>query len=891
MNILNKFTLKSLSKNKKRTIVTIIGVALSAALICAVAGMLMSFKKTLIDTTIESRGNYHIRFENVPNEELKYIENNQNVKNYFYSRSLGYSYLENSQNENKPYLYLLGLDDYAIENSGLKLINGRMPENENEIALSEHIMSNGRVEFKLGDTITLNVGKRVTQDGYELDQSNPYNELDISETYINNETGEEPDDEGIDEKIIDTKQKEYKIVGFIQRPNYDTIEPFSAPGYTIITRLTKEQILQGKNANISVCLKNPGNRTEVENFEKSIINTIKEDTGKEIEIDRNTDLLRYEGNLSDTSLATLYAIVGIVIAIIVVSSVFVIRNSFSISVSEKTKQYGMMSSIGATSKQIRKSVLFEALFIGIIGIPLGIILGIIATAILVWLLNFLMKGLLTDEGSLMVYALPAEAILITVIMSGITIFLSAIIPAIRASRITPIEAIRESKDIKIKAKKVKTKKITKKVFGIGGVIAAKNLKRSRKKYRTTVVSLVVSITIFIALSSFLQDGMKMTGYYYNDYGYNIGILINSSKETKEANKEKLEIYNEIIKDFNLTDYSYSYERDGKIDINKYGSKENKEYIQHKTKLEEEIVSQNNDDAIFLGSINDSIQIVKLEKNYFSRYLKELGVKETKDTAILTDEFMYGVQDNPNRVIRLYNIKDGDNINITTDEGEKNLTITKVTNKVPMGYYSSSSVGYIYVSEESDLISNDICYLERLLINAEEPNKLESSLIDRKKEDVKYSEMSINNIEQNLEAERRVILIISIFLYGFITVITLIGVTNIFNTITTNMILRSKEFAMLKSIGMTKKEFNRMIFLESIMYGTKSLAIGIPLGLGLSYAIYRSYANSIEFGFIIPVMPIIISIIFVFVIVGLTMRYSLGKINKQNIVETIRNDNI
>ena len=886
MNILNKFTLKSLSKNKKRTIVTIIGVALSAALICAVAGMLMSFKKTLIDTTIQSRGNYHIRFENVPNEELKYIENNQNVKNYFYSRSLGYSYLENSQNENKPYLYLLGLDDYAIENSGLKLINGRMPENENEIVLSEHIMSNGRVEFKLGDTITLNVGKRVTQDGYELDQSNPYNELDISETYINNETGEETDDERIDEKIIDTKQKEYKIVGFIQRPNYDTIEPFSAPGYTIITRLTKEQILQGENANISVCLKNPGNRTEVENFEESIINTIKEDTGKEIEIDRNTDLLRYEGNLSDTSLATLYAIVGIVIAIIVVSSVFVIRNSFSISVSEKTKQYGMMSSIGATSKQIRKSVLFEALFIGIIGIPLGMILGIIATAVLVWLLNLLMEGFLTEEGSLVIYALPSEAILITVIMSGITIFLSAIIPAIRASRITPIEAIRESKDIKIKAKKVKTKKITKKIFGIGGVIAAKNLKRSKKKYRTTVVSLVVSITIFIALSSFLQDGMKMTGYYYNDYGYNIGILINSSKETKEANKEKLEIYNEIIKDFNLTDYSYSYERNGEIDINKYGSKENKEYIQKQNRADLE-----DTDGIVLEDNNDYIQIVKLEKNYFSRYLKELGVKETKDTAILTDEFMYGVQDNPNRVIRLYNIKDGDNINITTDEGEKNLTITKVTNKVPMGYYRSSSAGYIYVSEESDLISNDICYLDRLLINAEEPNKLESSLIDRKKEDVKYSEMSINNIEQNLEAERRVILIISIFLYGFITVITLIGVTNIFNTITTNMILRSKEFAMLKSIGMTKKEFNRMIFLESIMYGTKSLAIGIPLGLGLSYAIYRSYANSIEFGFIIPVMPMIISIIFVFVIVGLTMRYSLGKINKQNIVETIRNDNI
>ena len=383
----------------------------------------------------------------------------------------------------------------------------------------------------------------------------------------------------------------------------------------------------------------------------------------------------------------------------------------------------------------------------------------------------------------------------------------------------------------------------------------------------------------------------MTGYYYDDYGYNIGILINSDKETKEANKEKLEVYNEIIKDFNLTDYSYSYERDGQIDINKYGSKENKEYIQKSEQLVENINSENNDDDIILENNNDTIQIVKLEKNYFSRYLKELGVKETKDTAILTDEFMYGVQDNPNRVIRLYNIQDGDNIKITTEEGEKNLTITKVADKSPIGYYYSSSVGYIFVSEESDLISNDICYLDRLLINVEEPSKLEANLLDRKKEDVKYSEMSINNIEQNLEAERRVILIISIFLYGFITVITLIGVTNIFNTITTNMILRSKEFAMLKSIGMTKKEFNRMIILESIMYGTKSLLIGIPLGLLLSYAIYRSYAQSIEFGFTIPTVPILISIVFVFIIVGLTMRYSLNKINKQNIVETIRNDNI
>ena len=124
--------------------------------------------------------------------------------------------------------------------------------------------------------------------------------------------------------------------------------------------------------------------------------------------------------------------------------------------------------------------------------------------------------------------------------------------------------------------------------------------------------------------------------------------------------------------------------------------------------------------------------------------------------------------------------------------------------------------------------------------------------------------------------------------------SLIGVTNIFNTITTNMNLRSKEFAMLKSIGMTKKEFDRMINLESMFYGFKSLIIGITLGLGISYWIYKVVIGAdvtSGFGFLFPTKPIIISIVFIVIIVGIIMRYSLNKINKQNIIETIRNENI
>ena len=182
-------------------------------------------------------------------------------------------------------------------------------------------------------------------------------------------------------------------------------------------------------------------------------------------------------------------------------------------------------------------------------------------------------------------------------------------------------------------------------------------------------------------------------------------------------------------------------------------------------------------------------------------------------------------------------------------------------------------------------------LDDLLIYSEEDEILENTINDLIKQNENYSELAVYNYNTAVEQQKRIILVVAIFLYGFITVISLIGVTNIFNTITTNMILRSKEFAMLKSIGMTKKEFNRMIRLESIMYGLKALIIGIPLGILGSYFIYKAFALDTDFGYSLPIVPIIISIVFVFIIVGITMKYSLNKINKQNIIETIRKDNI
>lgn len=840
MNILNKFTIKSLKLNKKRTIVTIIGIMLSTALICGVAGLVASFQNSLIDWARTNDGNYHVTFKNVASDKAQYVTENQKVQDYFLSSSLGWANLEGSKATNKPYLHVLAYDKKALENYGVVLTDGRLPQNSNEIIITESVLTRARVSLKIGDTITLNIGTRKSNDDYYLNDDALYTE-DA-------------------ESIVDTKEKTYTIVGFMDTLD---VETFYSPGYSALTYMDEIP----STIDISVLYKSP---KEYEKITKDICKTLNLDFDEDIYI--NCDFLRFQGVMSDGMLRVLYAIAGVVIFIIVVSSVFVIRNSFSISVAEKNRQYGMLSSVGATSKQIRRNVIFEGMVIGLIAIPLGILLGIVAIMILLKVVNYLLADMLSGLG--FTYSINLLAVLISVAISIITIYLSCLIPARRAAKISPIESIRGNNDIKIKSKKLRTSKLTKKLFGIGGVIASKNLKRSKKKYRTTVISLVISIFIFISLSSFLTLGTKTSQFYYMDFKFNMYV-----HSLSDANKQ---IYEKISKLENVDNSAYCYQSSLDIDNIKYASEFGKKFLEN--------------DPYPTG-----IAFMVYNNEYFKKYIKEIGLKESdyKTAVILLDYDTFYNADGSKTVDRLYSLRPGDTVNVKSGDKEKTLTISKFTDVKPMGqeavYYDH---GIIVVSEDyikevfkEDVNNSDYYHLSDLFIKSSKPQELENTLNDLIKQGGDYYGLTVFNYETYMKQEQRMLLVVKIFLYGFITVITLIGVTNIFNTITTNMILRSKEFAMLKSVGMSSKEFNKMIRLESIMYGTKSLLIGIPLGILGSYGMYKAFAQGIDLGYTLPLPAIIISIVFVFIIVGITMKYSLNKINKQNIIETIRKDNI
>ena len=857
MTLLNKLTIKNLKLNKKRTIVTIIGIMLSVALITAVASMYASGIKSLIKYETSIKGDFHTAFYNVPTSDIDKFVNNRNIEKLNITEGLGYAKID-SKNEDKPYAYLKGFTKDALNNLSVRLVKGRLPENTNEIVIPTHLKTNGRLDLKLNDSITLEVGKRIDSKGSELSQSDKYQ----------NTAGEQ---------LVEMQTKTYKIVGIIERPATN-IEYYTAPGYTFITYIDSKNL----SGNVDIYAK--FTKDGVKNWDKTIANILgvsqvlfRKVYNQEIESEKLTEQLKktymfdvnkylidLETNpISSTSIGDLGKVLAIVIVIIVFTSIFCIKNSFDISITEKIRQYGMLRSIGATKKQIKRNVFYEATILGLIGIPLGIILGCLATYILIIISNYYLIDVV-QTGFKLELVFSTYAILVAIILGIITIYFSALKSATRASKVSEIDSIRNSANLKISSKKIKSPKYIKKLFGIGGVISFKNLKRNKKKYRTTIISITVSTFVFIALYSFMELAFQNVNNELKVSDFNISLSTNAINDYS---------YSKFLKTVNLSGVEdYAILRNSELSFT--GSHSSKEYLEY-------FGTKNESDA------EGHITIFAIGKKQYDKYIKSLGLNynDIKDKAILFDkQYIISYDKNNNKItknIRVYDFSKGDVI--TSTNNQLNLEIGAISSIGP-NLLKNLSNSYLIISDEMfDKIAKtnnlDIYY------KASNADKLQDELDSY----LNGESYNIDNKEENVRIMNNLFTLIAIFLYGFIIVISLIGITNIFNTITTNMELRKQEFAMLKSIGMTSKEFKRMIRLESLFMGIKSLLFGILIGIILSYLIYLSSDSDIPYK--LPIVAIIISILVVFILISLIMKYSLNKINKQNTIETIRNENI
>lgn len=884
MKLLNKLTLKNLRLNKVRTIVTIVGIMLSAALITVVSGMALSGRQTMIDAKKTWSGDYDVSLDIIDTAKIDEIRQNRNVENAYYKERLGFSKATVADNAEYGYA-VTAISENAFDGCfKLKLEKGSFPTNSNEAVVTGAFKNTDGKDVKVGDKITLELGVLKGTDGKVLGESEL---LDLSPKRFK------------ESKITDKKQKTYTITGIIENPNTRELNPSSCfEIYTVSDEESPVEAIRTKHMNklyIAYTPQSEGNylqnTADILGFKADdMSNVISDEISPEDQqtsgingYSFNTTLLAMKGyGGSDGTNVMIFSLAVIIIIIVMLASVFVIRNSFAISITEKTSMYGMLASVGATKRQIRRNVLFEGFILGLIGIPLGILLGLGVNAILIAILNSVLGDMLS--GATFVFVTPTIPIICAIVLSAVTIFLSSFFIALRASRIPPLVAIRGNKDIKVKNNKpYRTSKLTKKLFGVGGEIASKSLKRSRKKYRTTVISIVVSVAMFIAVSAFMDYGMTFTEHYYGnaDYSYMVTGIDANQAQTIEKMPE--------IENYLTVGLQYGYVS-ADVPVNECG---------------ENFLYDNADGTKSFGA-----KFLEFEHDTFVQICKELKLDYSKvkgGVLVYSEVTPYNMEnmEGTGEPMKLFGKTAPTKFTVHGNDDEGNALITgklkvsSVFDKIPesIEYVAGDGItlGESLIIGEQGVISPQLgehgCYIT-LCANTSDHTSLTSRIESMSGTGDSESYISIYDSEEIVRQFNAVMLIVGIFVYGFIGVISLIGLTNIFNTISTNMQLRSKEFASLKSIGMTKKEFNRMIRLESLMYGIKSLIIGIPLGVLGVFAIFSSFSiGSVPMSFVFPWKAILISIAAVFIVVWLIMKYSISKVNKQNIIETIRNDNI
>lgn len=948
MNLMKTLTLKNLKLNRKRTIVTIVGIILATALLSALVTLVSSFQYSVIKYQKQKGGDFHVKFSNVKMSELSEFKNNRNIESTFETMGMGFAKLNGCKNEDKPYAYVMATDEAGFERGCFNLIEGRMAKNEDEIVIPRHLKTNGRIDIKVGDEITLDIGKRYDSNTEGVISENCAYEHEA-------------------ETLTDTVTKQYKVVGIMERPGYG-MEDYSAAGYTFVTysdelavidngtkseaseadttltvysRYT-QKALRNKDAvtadiiGVDEKLFAKANNSSVEMSAEESDRFLKEMENAKYDIYINGFLISYECVFPiDGTFKALFTVAAVVALIIILTSVYCIKNSFNISITEKIRQYGMLASVGATRRQIKSSVKTEAAMLGVVGIPVGTMSGILASLILVKVVNALSAGWLNFALS---FHTSLPALILAVILSIATIYFSATGSARRAAKVTPLEAIRNTKEIKIKSSKLKTPAIIGRIWGIGGVISYKNIKRNNKKYRTTVTSIVICSVTFIVISYFMSMAFSVVGMSYASADYNIGINMSCKKELDIEKLSELLSGIEGAKDY-LVGAGYYFDVDKPEYIKEYG----------------EYCGQLYDDS---EDVSQEFLITVLNDKSYDKYASDAGIKNADTGAILVNKGTFDVYNEKSskyvkEEMELYKYKAGDTIecgyNVYDDassddnaaegdtesstddnnavEGDTesgtednsgyvdeetinngvrktvDVTIAGVTDKVPIGYKGYGNTTLLFMNQKgfeslwADGKSNELkpghaSYSAYVV--AENADEYQDTFEKETEENPEYSQISfyVSNMDKQMRDEKSLFTLLGVFAYGLIVVIALIGITNIINTLSTGMELRSREFATLRSIGMTDKQFAGMVRLESVFISVKALVIGVPLGILISYLLCVMM-NRMDDAIIYepPYKAIILCIVVVIMLIYAIMKLSMTKLRHNNIIETIKNENL
>ena len=578
-------------------------------------------------------------------------------------------------------------------------------------------------------------------------------------------------------------------------------------------------------------------------------------------------------------------IIIIVTVLVVICTIATVYNAFSISISERKKQFGILNSIGATKSQIIKLVFIEAFIVSVIAIPIGIVCGTISIDLVFrFIQRFFENSFIADMNLRVVY--NPYIIIGSILIVLITIGISAILPAITAAKISPLEAIKNSSNLKIG--KVKDSKIVRFIFKTEGVLAYKNLRRNKKKFRITLFSLIISVVIFISFSGFMKLFIKANQVQSSQMNYDLYLYKNGFAEDDKFINELKKVKG--IENFSINNEYSIGTNVGENNINKGYKELIEKYFTKENKNDEVVYNFSNSLFFFPG--DEAISKLKLKTGKFD---KETAIKEN---GIILRNKSYYEEPGKKGDVSLTNYKVGDIIDAyEIGYDEKNdkeiietvkLKVLATTEDLLPGQLSSSYMGldFITYDEVGQKLGFNI-NKGRMYIST---NKEENTRKAIKEIAEKYGYTVNDEIEYARKNEQSM-MAMKVFVYGFVSVISLVSITNIVNTISTNINLRKRELAIIKSIGVTPSGFNKMIYLESLLYGALSLIYGIPIGMGITILMNKTLGDVINLGMVIPWNAIIISFVGIFIITFIASYIPMKKINKENIIDSIRQESI
>ncbi len=903
MNILHTYTRRALRKNRTRTWVTIIGIVLSMALLTAVIEGAYSGLVYMRGVTTEDTGDWHACFTALDAKQADSLEEQPFVKDVVASwQTIGYEARSTNTARQPIFVDALTGDTPMIET---RIIRGRMPENGHEIILSTafyNFAAESDLEaFDVGKTVTLSIGTRVDPDGKPLTEYDPLWE---------------------EESVVDARDMTFTVVGVYRSMDQSV-------GGTGFRALTKGAGTGDSTAFITV--RHPY-------FFKS---TMRSQTFSE-NWRSNTSLMRLYGSFgSDTIMSVLYGFTAILVVLVMFGSISLIYNAFSISVSERTRQFGILKSIGATKKQIRASVRYEALVLSAIGIPIGLIVGCAGIGITLFAIRGTFARLMPNTATQMRLTLHPTALLITAAIALITVLISAAVPARRAAKLQPIDAIRQSADIRTKAREVRTSKLTEKLFGFEGTMGAKNFKRNKKGYRAAVLSLFMSIVLFISASSFCTYLTDMVKTVSDSSNVDVFLEVPASVASETADRLKSvegvtrTAYtmrdNGDINGFTadaalLTDAFFSVPSHGGRDEN------GQTYVPvNVVYLDDESFtalcrSSGVDPAPYFAAdcaygvlVNADITEAVYESSGIRHFRYDLFRSDALPASVSTQKIRARegtvwayVWDDEAEETKVAYYPEAYAMRMQEEQGERytDMLDPAMAERIVPVSDALETVEYPFdrfVKTDDFSLASDrasVVYpfsrlpeslrtegYAMIFFAARDHKALMKTAMELLEASDSLKGSYAGDVAEQREQSRMIVGVVNVFAYGFIILISLIAAANVFNTISTAVMLRRREFAMLKSIGMTEKGMRRMLSYECIIYGLRALLFGIPVSIGVTFLIHRVVSQELERSFYMPWHSILIAVGSVFLVVFATMLYAHSKLKKDNPIDALKNENL